>query len=471
MSSPGLRYGGLANLAQQGALLNLEWYKKILYTDTKERINSDIPEFTGNVITVADSGGDYTSVYSAYVAAQSGDIIDIQNDINLYNDDPTRHYLILNQLNKDIKFTSSKPGGIIINQLTNELYTIRFHNIGTAKIVFENITINSVAGGCFRSLTYACKYYVNNCTINYTPSTNAACVYFQPPTGDSEFVFKNCVINQSGSTKPIFEGLSVEGQNKIFDNCTLINQTSSAFDSLVVSSLFLYDCNVVSEGTYGVKFGTDTAQPTTDCTDLEIRNCTIYAEAAGQRSLFIGRGVTEAHIVLNKISTINNNSDAYTCLVVKSIGTSDNLITIKGNYLTGIRPLYIKGAQYNDIQYNVVQCTSESTYAALTLTTVEESDAILNSRYNVIKNNRINGATYAIALSESGGAETGEISAKNCDIDNNIYYSDAEKYLNNSGVEIDFELRSEFWGNTNDSNSEFAIKLRGWNLNEYYIPV
>lgn len=192
--------------------------------------------------TVAQSGGNFTSVQAAYDAAVNGDVITIL-DSATYNEN------LFFTTKKDIYLRahpslSAKP---VISGTSAQLYTIKLATAGSQRVTIMGIAFdgaNLPAGARAFQLEDAGQSAVVDCSFTTSGSTDWA-FYI---TGTRNRIFTNCTIQHQ---TPGFGAVLQGGGTVDFENCTINSTVSGAGFFVINGASITLDFDHVTMNTRG----------------------------------------------------------------------------------------------------------------------------------------------------------------------------------------------------------------------------
>jgi hypothetical protein len=435
--------------------------------------------YTGTIRTVG-SGGTYSTIMAAVSAAADGDIIQILDGTYPMESEP----------------------GSFLNFASNKKLLIRGNATNNKAVVLQQTT--NAASFCCR-FSWSNQLTIQNLTIQTNQANPAVTMYVNSPSLPNNILFDNCIIKNT-STAVVrtvnIQGLPANVNYFEFKNCDIHTCTNTTGNSVAVAvgfesefndtnaasypspvlitgghiygwqswrggavDLSMYDV-ICEQNTYASPyvfgFGRDTEAPFSTTSKLDVRGCTFkYSSNYQGHSVLLGRGTKNIYFVNNNVFVPQSNPDTGLALgiVVKSIAAVVGDVVISGNYVVAPRPLYIKGGQYNIINYNTVESTwtANDTGAGWEINNPNNVDGPLTSQGNMITFNRFIGKVAGGITTTAAGATDAFISAQACKIDYNAYQvktSNVVYFAKESLANVtNWTGKTALWGNDNDSHS------------------
>ena len=447
-----------SNLSQALRYVKYQLPIPTFVTEDRARLTpiNDSVSYTGNVLTVGGAGT-YDTITAAYAAASNGDIIDILNDLDMNNE--AGNYLLINT----VKNVLIRGNGFTLSSTSGGTYVVRVRTTGTLK--FSDIAISSTSNinafymdsGLFVSNSTS---IFENCDIKNT-HTNALCytVKLHGATNAQGIELINTTVRADFGLA--ISPTDVNPSSYLYlDNTNIFVNTTTALCYVNITPVknYIYDSKMFLNLAAPVcQIGEDTDTPS-DNYFVDIRGTEFgFLNGKVQHGLLIGRGVNDQYCINNISNGFKTTNTSSIGFVIKSIGVELADCVFKGNYSKSLKPFYIKGGQYNDVQYNVGVNNSfvSLVSSALHLTNSEE-EISLNSNNNNITNNKLYGVEQTLLLNAAVGTEDIEITANTCTFDYNTYYTqNRDVWARSKGVDITFANKATLWTGFNDVNSNW----------------
>jgi len=290
-------------------------------------------------------------------------------------------------------------GGCLITNTGTS--TFMFRKRDTRFMVFKDLVFSAnMNGKPFYEDTDADNsiFIADNCTVaNANTGAGAGCYIRSDgfPARNRHIEFKNCTLSHRSSSSPIITLGNNHGPTTTF----LI--TGGSLDATtapaIVMGSYTGGCSIYgteikqNSNTYILQLGSDTTAPTANLGLIDIRACDIkYVGAAYGHAVLLGRGTVQYYFVNNKVTCPNSNQVSNINAAIKTTSTDLANAVFKGNWLIGCRPFLIKGATYNDVQYNVI-INNQAAFYPTTFINTNEAGTELLSRYNRFERNSIYG--------------------------------------------------------------------------------
>lgn len=446
---------------------------KALYTGTVRYVSA-----TGNNSnTGLDPALPKLTIGSAYAASSHGDIIQLLSNLDMNNE--SGNGLLLNTADKGvlIRGTVGNPSAITITQSNGTPnYAIR---LGTSNLMqFQAITFTSnqtkVMISCLSSNVGASNkawFKFKDCVFTNTNNSAISGWVFNPAsnlttdTADKFYEFDGCTFNLTNSTgtfAPIYMAYTSTTTTWLLNNCTYNTTGFTSFwhDDKSKSKCCLYGCTFnQSYGQLAVAFGSNTALPDNTGMIVDVRSCSINITATYDPHGFLfGRGTSNVYAVNNNVYIPTTTSSNAIAVVIKTTAGSLGNSYFGGNYVNAPEGILLKGAQYNDIQYNS-SLINYSQNGGMTVYNTVEADAPtgIPCTGNRVRNNTFIGATSGITISPTTATIKGKTSMQGWDMDYNNYFGNNLVYIRDQqSPQTDYYLnnRTAFWtSGNNDLNS------------------
>lgn len=464
-------------------------------TEATSRVDGK-PLYTGTVRYVSSAGSDANSglvqglpkltIGSAYAASSQGDIIQLLTNLDMANEAGSA--LILNTMDKGvlIRGTVGSPSAITITQSNGTPnYGIR---LGLSNLMqFQAITFTSnqtkVMISCLSAnvgLSNKAWFKFKDCIFTNTNSSAISGWVFNPSsnlttdTADKFYEFDGCTFNltnSSGTFAPIYMAYTSTTTTWLLNNCTWNTTGFTSFwhDDKSKSKCCLYGCTFnQSYGQLAVAFGSNTALPDNTGMIVDVRSCTINIAATYDPHGFLfGRGTSNVYAVNNNVYIPTTTSANAIGMVIKTTAGSLGTSYFGGNYINAPEGILLKGAQYNDLQYNS-SLINYNQNGGMTVYNTVEADAPtgIPCTGNRVKYNNFIGFTSGVTISPTTATIKGKTSMQGWDMDYNNYYGNNLVYIRDQqGGNTDYYLNNltAFWSSGNNDINSKQLQTRGLN--------